>query len=137
MKDFKISLKEATESLMMLNEAFNKNYEEERIGNMKKKMLGNEIPWYKPFKLVKRNKELELLNVTLYQSLNSATDEVRELKSRVDNRNKMIYKQENTIKNLENNIEVLSNSRLEVLKLLEEGKGNVISKNKIKEILGI
>ena len=35
------------------------------------KKLGNEIPWYKPMKLIKRNKDLETLNNAQYVIIKS------------------------------------------------------------------
>ena len=41
------------------------------------KKLGNEIPWYKPMKLIKRNKDLETLNNTQYVSIKALEEDFK------------------------------------------------------------
>ena len=42
---------------------------------MKNKIIGNEIKWYHPFKLIKRNKELEKLSREQFNIISEYSDE--------------------------------------------------------------
>lgn len=44
------------------------------------KRLGNEIPWYKPFKLARRNKELETLTETQFCYANDLQENISVLR---------------------------------------------------------
>ena len=63
------------------------------------KKLGNEIAWYKPMKLIKRNKDLETLNNAQYVSIKALEEENDELKEKIKNRDK--YIEEITKSNIE------------------------------------
>ena len=60
---------------------------------MKNKIIGNEIKWYHPFKLIKRNKELEKLSREQFNIISKNSDELKE-------KEKQIKKLEEIIKSL-------------------------------------
>lgn len=72
---------------------------------MKNKKIGNEIKWYKPFKLIKRIKQLESLTEEQFLIINNYSDELKELK--------------NTIKNLEETIKSLKEDNKSLLAEIE------------------
>lgn len=83
------------------------------------KKLGNEIPWYKPMKLIKRNKDLETLNNAQYVSIKALEEENDELKEKI-----------------KNNINILNNATIIRTTLLNIKEMCKTSKTKLaKEIL--
>lgn len=63
--------------------------------------LGNEIKWYKPFKLIERNKQLEELTETQFATLSGYVDEIKSIKSKLEQREKFIETQQSIIKGME------------------------------------
>ena len=94
------------------------------------KKLGNEIPWYKPMKLIKRNKDLETLNNTQYVSIKALEEENDELKEKIKNRDKYIEEITKSNINILNNITIIRTTLLNIKEMCKT------SKNKLaKEIL--
>lgn len=94
------------------------------------KKLGNEIPWYKPMKLIKRNKDLEILNNAQYVSIKALQEENDKLKEKIKNRDKYIEKMTKNNINILNNVTII---RTTLLNIKERCK---TSKTKLaKEIL--
>ncbi len=113
----------------------------------KSKKLGNEIKWYKPFSLVRRNKDLEQLAQTQFEIINSLEDDLKKEKNKKNDKsvdlNKLIVNQalkenivkDNSIKNLEYNIQVLRNTSDKIISLCK--KENTEFSNTILKELGI
>jgi len=59
---------------------------------MKLKMLHKDIKWYKPFKLIKRNRELEELINQLLIIINNYSDELKLKNKQLKAKNKLIQK---------------------------------------------
>lgn len=113
----------------------------------KSKKLGNEIKWYKPFSLVRRNKDLEQLAQTQFEIIISLEDDLKKEKNKKNDKsvdlNKLILNQalkenivkDNSIKNLEYNIQVLRNTSDKIISLCK--KENTEFSNTILKELGI
>lgn len=113
----------------------------------KSKKLGNEIKWYKPFSLVRRNKDLEQLAQTQFEIIISLEDDLKKEKNKKNDKsvdlNKLIVNQalkenivkDNSIKNLEYNIQVLRNTSDKIISLCK--KENTEFSNTILKELGI
>lgn len=103
---------------------------------MKKgKLVGNEIPWYKPHALQKRNRELEALTNVQFQNLSSQCDEMIELKSKIKNRDMLIKTMEKSIEDLDKENEALKSKIIDLENNIELLFNN-LSKTKQKQIRG-
>lgn len=86
------------------------------------KKLGNEIPWYKPMKLIKRNKDLEILNNAQYVSIKALQEENDKLKEKIKNRDKYIEKMTKNDINILNNVIIIRTTLLNIKEICKTSK---------------
>lgn len=86
------------------------------------KKLGNEIPWYKPMKLIKRNKDLEILNNAQYVSIKALQEENDKLKEKIKNRDKYIEKMTKIDINILNNVIIIRTTLLNIKEICKTSK---------------
>lgn len=86
------------------------------------KKLGNEIPWYKPMKLIKRNKDLETLNNAQYVSIKALEEENDELKEKIKNRDKYIEEITKSNINILNNTAIIRTTLLNIKEMCKASK---------------
>ena len=86
------------------------------------KKLGNEIPWYKPMKLIKRNKDLETLSNAQYVSIKALEEENDELKEKIKNRDKYIEEITKSNINILNNTAIIKTTLLNIKEMCKASK---------------
>ena len=104
---------------------------------MKNKKIGNEIKWYKPFKLIERNNILEKLTQEQFNIINEYKDAIDEYKLKIkdkDSKIKTINAEKRKLKKeVEINIEKFAEGT--DVKLLKENKWKTKQSNDIDILL--
>jgi AAA15 family ATPase/GTPase len=94
------------------------------------KKIGNEIKWYKPFKLVERNKQLEQLTETQFTVINGYIDDKKELEMKVSNRELMILNLQEENKILKQQLKDKEDDRQSILEESFEKSKKITRKKK-------